>query len=318
MFGSEILEVVVGLILVYFVLSVMASALTEMVAAFFGLRANELAKGVKMLLQDDADAVQKFFDHPVIKALRPPTAKAPKLPGTKRFFGNGGLPSYIPADTFARVYLSLRTSLGVNAAPDQVINAFGGSANMQALQKEIERWFDDAMDRVAGWYKRKAKVIVIVFGAIAVIFANADTISMANSLWQDPTIRDQVVAIAERQQSAGQSQTDADLSESAALRDELSSLKILGWEEPDEDIDDPRERPTTVWAWVVKIVGLTITVGAVSMGAPFWFDMMSKLLSLRTAGSLPSAGAAGNKPARTTDASTSEAPHPPIVEDDPA
>jgi hypothetical protein len=37
----------------------------------------------------------------------------------------------------------------------------------------------------------------------------------------------------------------------------------------------------------LKIVGLLITVLAVSQGAPFWFDLLQKAVNLRLAGDLP-------------------------------
>jgi len=290
MFGTEILEVLIGLFLVYFVLSTMASALTEVVSSLLALRAANLEKGVKMLLQDDEAAIGAFYAHPVIRALTPP--------GESRFGVGQQRPSYIPADLFAKVYLAIPGDMG--SAVNQVFAAFGGATHPD-LEKNVAKWFDQAMDRVTGWYKRKAQLIILVFGAAAIVVSNADTIAIANALWQDDTIREQIVAVAQREADAGQasdSSAEDELDTSTALRSELSSLQILGWEEANPDIEDPRERPVG-WGWASKLVGFLITLGAVSLGAPFWFDMMSKLLSLRRGGT-QSAGGAGNIPQRVT------------------
>jgi hypothetical protein len=39
--------------------------------------------------------------------------------------------------------------------------------------------------------------------------------------------------------------------------------------------------------WLLKIGGLLVTMIALSQGAPFWFDLLQKLVNLRLAGSSP-------------------------------
>ncbi|MGH7962279.1 MAG: hypothetical protein ACRERD_10730 [Candidatus Binatia bacterium] len=40
-------------------------------------------------------------------------------------------------------------------------------------------------------------------------------------------------------------------------------------------------------SWFLKIVGWLITGVAVSIGAPFWFDLLNKLVDFRGAGKRP-------------------------------
>jgi hypothetical protein len=37
----------------------------------------------------------------------------------------------------------------------------------------------------------------------------------------------------------------------------------------------------------VKILGLLVTVLAISLGAPFWFDLLNRLVNLRSTGKPP-------------------------------
>ena len=37
----------------------------------------------------------------------------------------------------------------------------------------------------------------------------------------------------------------------------------------------------------MKLAGLLVTAGALSLGAPFWFDLLNKLVNLRAAGKKP-------------------------------
>ena len=45
--------------------------------------------------------------------------------------------------------------------------------------------------------------------------------------------------------------------------------------------------PTTPEDWWLKLLGLLITIGAISQGAPFWFDILNKVTNLRAAGRPP-------------------------------
>ena len=50
--------------------------------------------------------------------------------------------------------------------------------------------------------------------------------------------------------------------------------------------------PSTAQGWAWKLMGLLLSALAVSLGAPFWFDTLSKFMNVRTAGKVPSAGQA--------------------------
>ena len=43
------------------------------------------------------------------------------------------------------------------------------------------------------------------------------------------------------------------------------------------------------WALLSKLIGLSLTAVAITFGAPFWFDTLSKLARLRTSGAPPPA-----------------------------
>jgi hypothetical protein len=84
------LEVVIGLTFVYFVLSLICSAVTEAIASRRGWRAAKLEQGVKNLLSGssklspEGEALAKdVYEHPLIQALIAPITG-------KRSFGQGG------------------------------------------------------------------------------------------------------------------------------------------------------------------------------------------------------------------------------------
>jgi hypothetical protein len=45
--------------------------------------------------------------------------------------------------------------------------------------------------------------------------------------------------------------------------------------------------PPQGWGWLVKSIGVIISAGAAMQGAPFWFDILGKLISVRAAGKKP-------------------------------
>src|SRR5205823_250502 len=49
---------------------------------------------------------------------------------------------------------------------------------------------------------------------------------------------------------------------------------------------DPRV-PHATWDWLVKLAGLLLTGAALSLGAPFWFDLLNKVTYLRATGNPP-------------------------------
>ncbi|TMC95389.1 MAG: hypothetical protein E6J11_13730, partial [Chloroflexi bacterium] len=77
MFGSYVLEVAIGLVFVYMLVSLLCSTINEQVIArFFNLRANTLEAGIKNMLAAIGTpggaldtVVEQVYENPRIKAL---------------------------------------------------------------------------------------------------------------------------------------------------------------------------------------------------------------------------------------------------------
>ena len=152
--------------------------------------------------------------------------------------------------------------------------------DIDAAREGIEAWFDDTMARVSGWYKRKAQII-IVFIAIGVTVAlNANTITMGATLWKDPAVRAAAVAQATSDEVTAETPGDdaqAKLDNAANAVDEVEKLGV------------PLGGLTQITASDVGDVfrhagGWFLTIVAISLGAPFWFDTLSRLSRLRNSG----------------------------------
>jgi hypothetical protein len=154
--------------------------------------------------------------------------------------------------------------------------------DLKALQAGVERWFNDTMDRAGGWYKRKVQLVLLVLAVALTLGLNADTIMIGNALIRDATLRATVVAAAEQYTSRPAADT-AQGPSLDGLRAEFADLQLpIGWAY-EADASQPKD---LVW-WITKLLGLAITILAVSLGAPFWFDVLNRVTKLRGSGAKP-------------------------------
>jgi hypothetical protein len=144
------------------------------------------------------------------------------------------------------------------------------------VRKQLQTWYDNSMERVSGWYKGQTQLMLLGIGLALAIVMNIDTISITNSLLQNPAIRSTADALAQKVTGPND----------PALASYLSQLNIpLGWPDP-----YAATHPLVVldFAWLLrKIIGMLVTAFAVSQGAPFWFDLLNKVTNLRSSGNKP-------------------------------
>jgi hypothetical protein len=183
----------------------------------------------------------------------------------------------------------------------------------------LANYFDNQMARVAGGYKRRVNWLLVVFGLFMSAALNADTIMIAQILWNDPVTREAAVREASemfREDSLSAIAAAADLNTrlvdssecEGCLKPSVQTIaesvrKIspfpIGWEGVTSLArQDIRTTPVDLKGWIYKIFGIFITTLLISLGAPFWFDMLSKFVNIRNVGVKPQSvdsGAAGNK-----------------------
>jgi hypothetical protein len=121
------------------------------------------------------------------------------------------LPSYVPARDFATAMLDLlrdgsaspafsQVERTIAALPDgdvkRILTAFvrDAAGDLDKLRARIETWFDDAMDRLSGIYKRFAQYFLLALGILIAVVLNIDSVHLAVALYQQPTLRAQIVA----------------------------------------------------------------------------------------------------------------------------
>jgi hypothetical protein len=321
--GIPALDIAIGLALVFFLLSTVCAAINEWIASVLGWRAKTLEDAVHNLLEDPdvrrgwkewvgrvskhepeggdpveggtagaplpADLTSAVFDHWRIRAL----TRNPDSSLRRR-----SRPSYLPPRAFSLAVaetlaagapdapdgpsrwmqadqeILARATTVLESVPDgrprrllakALANADG---TLEGFRAQVEHAFDDAMERASGWYKRKVQIVVVVLAAVVAIGLNVDTVSVAKRLWNEAPVRAAVTAKAAHT-TGPQGAADS--------VDAVRQLQLpVGW--------GADTAPNDVGGVLRRVPGWLITVAALSLGAPFWFDLLSRVARLRAAG----------------------------------
>lgn len=151
----------------------------------------------------------------------------------------------------------LRTSLGqlrrgvaalsvISPEVNQALNALllnveeyvtTGETNLAKARKNVEKWFDDSMDRVSGAYKRYSQTVALVIGFFTALLLNIDSIGLTFYLWREPSVR---AVLAQKAEDfdldfAGQgANTQSDPLQT--FREQFTGLKLpVGWSLKDQN-----------------------------------------------------------------------------------
>jgi hypothetical protein len=303
MFGSAFLEVVIGLSFTYWLLSLVCSALREGIESVTKSRATLLARGIRELLYDrDGTGLAKtLYEHPLVFGL----FRGDYQPGGTGLGTN--LPSYVPAANFTTALLDIvargkdvaaavapaSAKISIEGLRDS-IQKLGNPPVQRALlsaidtaqgdlakaQANVESWYNSAMERVSGWYKRRTQAILMVLAVGVAIGFNVDSLRIARYLYQENTAREVLVASA-RSAARDSTRGAGDLRE---LDAEIQKLALpIGWgAQPPASWEEGSGSPRDWWiALGMTLGGWLVTAFAISLGAPFWFDVLSNIMMVR-------------------------------------
>jgi hypothetical protein len=293
LFGSEIVDVAIGMIFTYLLLSLICSAVNELIEHRLKNRATDLQKGLCELLNDPdgSNLVKRVYDHGMVNGLF-------KGEYDPKAADKSNLPSYIPSRNFALAILGLLVP--DNGAPSSMASfreAIGKIENIQVknalaamlsaagedvekFRGNIESWFNSAMDRVSGWYKRRSQLILFFLGVAAAAAMNVNSISIANDLWVHKAQRDALVSatqgyLVSHPPKEGQSEAEPGLK--ADLEGFRSYTLPIGW-----NISLDHDVKGWLYFGAGSLLGWLITAFAISLGAPFWFDLLNKFIVVRS------------------------------------
>ena len=275
---SSILDVAIGLVLIYYVLSLIVSYITSAIARWTEMRAKNLEQVLRGRLRDP-ETFDKFMNHPLVKNLQPIRSNwrgkvwevkvtdipahafvttlfdilAPETPGQDKLEQLKQTVSNMPEGEIKR---SLMPLVGTTVT------------DIQTARKNIEGWYNDIMQNVSNLYKQNARRIAIICALVVSIAVDADSLNIAKQLWDQPTLRAAATAKAEAylNQAPNPDQTNV-----ATYVSELQELRIpILWTMP---------LPTIWQGWAQKVFGWAITWLAIAQGSSFWYDVLRKIRS---------------------------------------
>jgi hypothetical protein len=258
------------------------------------------------------------------------------------------LPAYIPSRTFALAmtdilhqkttmsgdpmaeihgYLSWHHSQFRDNKATEAMLALAKDAqgDLKKFQANLENWYNAAMDRASGWYKKYTQTILLVLGLLMAMAFNVDSVHVSKVLWFDRDARQGMVDAASQYMkdhpgpptkgdvapvvatpndappasndaapaapTNGQVPFDAKdlkrrLQDTTEQFNAVTSGALLpvGWK------GSYKNNLKYLWAnkeagsWRVLELfpGWLITALAISLGAPFWFDLLNKFMVVRS------------------------------------
>jgi hypothetical protein len=314
-----VLDVAIGLAFTYLLMAIIVSGVIELIAGWWKWRGTSLRDGLASLL----DASQ----HPTLNLL----FKSVFQHGLVSDMSSNNLPSYVPSRNFALALVDVlkpggaagtafsRIEAGIQALPPgtvkQALSTFvtHAAGDADVLQKHIQTWFDDAMDRLTGEYKRRTQWWTIALAFVAAVVLNVDSISLARTLWTDPAARSAIVGAAQqyvasnnplpaeeakqRVQDArcaltrlplpiGWTKETTPAGADANGQCQADTLQIKNFSDIVDAVKGRFHSNSAIW----MVIGWVLTALAVSFGAPFWFDALKNLLNVRNAGPKPPRG----------------------------
>ena len=300
MFDSAVLETVIGVAFVLILFSTVCAAVREFIEGLLKTRAAYLEYGIRMLLDDWAAAglTRAVYMHPLVSGLFAGDYVQPAS-ATRSWFAwqRRNLPSYIPARNFAAALLDIAARGAPGAQPlaqqaagidldalrrnvlrmenEQVarvlLNAIDLSdGDINRALEHIAAWFDSGMDRVSGWYKRLSSRLIFVIALGLAVLLNVDILGVGKQLYHDREQRTMLVAYAQSMVA------DPVVVEQrqAALQGLRGKSFPIGW----------NDRPLGQILTSVRIrdlFGWIFTAFAATLGAPFWFDVLNRIMVIR-------------------------------------
>jgi hypothetical protein len=248
-------------------------------------------------IQLNGNLLKAFYEHPIIMSLSKPNRH----------------PSYISAQDFSITLLDLLMDSKESGSltPDQYLHALKNNINclnddmrrtlMPLIQyaeltesnpdkriiqvrQQIDQWYLSTIERASGWYKNRVQKIGLLVGFLIACLLNADTINIVQYLWENTTARQGLVQAAQEYQ-----QINGPTLENTII--ELSQVNFpLGWRplvDRTGNLDVQYESLKNPIGIFSKLMGFLITALAISVGSSIWFDILNRVINLRSTGTKP-------------------------------
>ena len=298
---TAFIDVAIGLSLIYLGISLYVTIVNEFIAQALSRRGKQLAKDLKTLIDNDT--------------LKEKLAKAPAL---KPFLEVDGKPgSFVDTKILSQLLVGAlgdgkaegatmkELIASIETLPDSALKtqlaalAQSASESVDKFVASVSQWADSSLTTLGEIYKKKTQVLSFIVGLIAAVLFNLDTLTIVDHLYHDKQARDALVVVAET--FTAQTQKDAldkctklekkereaddackpitGLVEAIQGGNKTLGVLPIGWKDWAEVCD--LFKADKVASLFKHIIGWLVTALAVSLGAPFWFDLLNRLINVR-------------------------------------
>lgn len=311
-----ILQIIGGLLFILVLFTLLASAIQEVIANYISLRGVMLMKTLQHLLDPNGEGgsdnlYRRLIRSATFKQICRPRSHSPYgrfldwlEVRVRRIFGYGaignevqGPPAFVSANSFSTMIQHLDwTPAGMEALPKGPIRDFvqslmqsGEMAAHEKLQA-LHSWYDDVMNGATDWYRRQARFILIFIGFVLAAGFNLDLVKIGRTLSDNEVLRAQLYSDMERwmeERADTYFQEDGQLREGVLVQKNDRNIIVI----------DPTLRQDAQSFTLRQIVGQKVMVNhwtgwfsvlaswlmtavLISFGAPFWFDLLRKLVRI--------------------------------------
>ena len=324
---SAILTFLIALIFVFALLSLITQSICEIAIHWLDMRAKFLKSIITETLNDvqlNKNYAELLYNHPQIDL-------------TKKDYKS--IPSYISSANFSETLIDVMCREHENAntrfikdenGNTRVINIGGlpnaydqfksgvndmnysdlkvllsgfikRSADLATLDKNIQAWYEELMNRATGWFKDKLQKILLAVSFVFVVAINANLFAIVDGLWTSQVLSDKIATMADAYVSnhpnAGKV-TDSTVVQLVSDINTLNDTGIpIGWEtlqnqSKTDSLNNAEGIKPKMWksfkhSWAGMALGWVLMAIFVSAGAPFWFQILSKIVNLRKTGIKP-------------------------------
>ena len=317
-----ILEVIISLVVVYFLMSTLVSFCNECIAMIVNNRGKVLYKSLKHLFVEEKNEedslIERMYQSKFVNNLAGQFTVARKVVQK---------PSYISNENFASALIDEIQKCGVKKAYarniddlkkkiDAVKDSFVKTklqeiiaeleetqqANITSVKKKISEWYDNYMLTVTEVYKNYIRIWIFGISFFVVFTLNIDSLVLIEYFFENKEKREVMISFAENvgrdDYKINDSLTsDQRFEEIIQLKkeviDEFDAFDLpYGWKDDikstliyeqkvlDHLPDDVNDESVQI-SYIKKLLGLFLTTISLTLGAPFWYQLMVNLLALR-------------------------------------
>lgn len=317
--SSPLFEMIIAVVVVWLIAATLTSGVVEMIGSLFAFRGKHLWRSLDLLLGRDSATRKVEGAGRKAKAL----AEKPPLdlgtPGSPTTLGH--LAESIPGASTDGQGLERIKLVNPAILVDAILAAQEGGASdfdtttvgklvrklpsevaddADQLRARVEAWVDDAMYQMSNSYRSRLRTWTALVGLVVVLALGIDAPWLATRFYADSTARAAVIAVANSATAEGEgelsddivdcltnagsaeTETESDDKCTQELLDTLDEFKVGRYRIGGDPLWPEGAKPDS-WGWLSMLVGLGLSVGALAMGASFWFDVLKRLMGLRKA-----------------------------------